>query len=98
MSNPAIYDNRQRDGIASLNKLAKQMCLLVNTFGPIIELKYRDNAAVLAALEVARAACTIAPALDPLVTTGGDNDIPTDTPGEIPGIDPTAPAPPVIPT
>jgi hypothetical protein len=98
MSNPAIYDNRQRDGLQSINKLAKQLCLLVNTFGPIIELKYRANPTVLAALEVARAACTIAPALDSVLVTGGDNDTPSDNPENIAGIDPTAPAPPVIPS
>lgn len=98
MSNPAIYDSRTRDGVASIRELAKKMCILVNTFGPIIELKYRANPAVLAALETARAACSIVPALEPLAVTGGDNDVPTDTPELIPGIDPTAPAPPTIPT
>lgn len=97
MSNPAVYDNYQRDGVSSLRELAKKMCLLVTTFGPIIELKYRDNAAVLAALETARAACSIVPALDGVLITGGDNDVPSNTPENIPGIDPTAPAPPVIP-
>ena len=97
MSNPAIYDNRQRDGLQSINKLAKQMCLLVNTFGPIIELKYRGNPAVLTALEVARTACTIVPSLDSVLIVGGDNDVPASDPADIVGIDPTAPAPPVIP-
>lgn len=97
MANPAIYDNRSRDGVQSLNKLAKQMCILVNTFGPIIELKYRANPAVLAALETARAACSIVPQLDSVLVSGGDNDVPSDNPELIPGIDPTAPAPPTIP-
>jgi hypothetical protein len=97
MSNPAIYDNYSRDGVSSLRELARKMCLLTNTFGPIIELKYRNNPAVLAALEAARAACTIVPALDAVGTTGYDNDVPLDNPELIPGINPTAPAPPTIP-
>lgn len=96
MSNPAIYDSRQRDGVASIRELARKMCLLVNTFGPIIELKYRANPAVLAALETARAACSIVPSLDAVLTPEGNNDEPIENPSGIPGVDPGAGAPPVV--
>lgn len=98
MSNPAIYDNRQRDGISSLRELARRMCMLVNTFGPIIELKYRNNPGVLEALNWARTACTMIPSLDEVSVITGDNDVPTDNPELIPGVNPSAPPPPAEPS
>lgn len=92
-----MYDNRQRDGISSLLKLAKQMCLLTNTFGPIIEKKYRNSPSVLAALEAARAVCAIVPALDTVANNPEGDYVPPEDPADWPGVDPSALPPYVEP-
>jgi hypothetical protein len=93
MSNMSVYDNRQRDGIASLQKTARTLCQLVNTFAPIIELKYRNNAAVLAFLNAAQNVCSQLPAMDAaLISTGASDDL-GENYSNIPGSDVSAPPP-----
>lgn len=97
MSNPAVYDSRTRDGLASLRKFARLICGVTSWAAPIIELKYRNNAAVLALLAACQEVCNLLPAADAALIEGGANDEILDDPLSIPGIDPAAPAPPAPP-
>lgn len=47
----------RRTGLPSLDKIAREMCRLIVTFTPIIRSLYPENAALLAALAAANAAC-----------------------------------------
>lgn len=96
MSNPAVYDNRQRDGVASIQKLARQMCGVVSWARPIIELKYRNNTAMLALLTACEALCAALPAADAALIPEGENDVPIENPELIPGTNPSAPAAPAV--
>jgi len=93
MTNPAVYDNRQRDGIASIQKFARVLCGIVTWAGPIIELKYRANPAVLALLLACKEVCNLLPAADAALAQSGMNDFPPEAVGTLPGTDPSAPAP-----
>lgn len=86
-----------RDGVTTLRQLARAVCVLVSTFGPLIERKYEDNEAIIDALNWARTACTIVPALDDALTPGGNNSEPVSDPTTIPGVRPSAPAPTPVP-
>lgn len=97
MSNPAVYDDRQRDGVASIQKYARILCGIVSWSAPIIELKYRNNAAMLALLEACKEVCNLLPAADAALITGGDNDPVIQDPALLPGVDPSAPPPPEPP-
>lgn len=94
MSNPAVYDGRQRDGVSSIQKLARQLCMIVGWAAPIIELKYRNNAAMLALLAAVKEVCNLLPAADAALIPSGDNSDPIEDPTTIPGVDVSAPAPP----
>lgn len=95
MTNPAVYDGRQRDGVASIQKFARILCTIVNWAGPIIELKYRANPAMLALLAACKAVCELLPAADASLMSGGMNDFPPEDVAELPGTDPSAPSPAV---
>jgi hypothetical protein len=97
MSNPAIYDSRERDGISTIRGLAVTMCRIVNTFGPIIELKYRANPAIQEALTWARTACTLVPDLDAVLIEPNDASTAPSNPASIPGSYDQAPLPPTTP-
>lgn len=86
-----------RDGVTSLRNLARAVCVLVSTFGPLIERKYEDNEQIMTALAWARTACTIVPSLDDVLTPGGNNSDPASDPTTIPGVRPSAPAPTPVP-
>lgn len=47
----------RRLGVPSLIDVAKEMCRLITLFSPIIQRAYPNNAALLAALAAANAAC-----------------------------------------
>lgn len=49
----------QRTGIPSLMEVARRLCLLITKFTPVIERLYGDNAALMAALAAANAACSV---------------------------------------
>lgn len=51
--------NRTRVGIPTLLLLSTALCRALTKFGHLIEEKYPDNAALLAALAAANAACSI---------------------------------------
>jgi hypothetical protein len=53
-----IFD-RKKDGIPTLAKIAQVMCRALGKFTPFIVQKYPDNAALLAALAAAQAACNV---------------------------------------
>lgn len=48
----------RRTGIPSLMEVARKMCLLITKFTPVIIKLYPENAALLAALAAANAACS----------------------------------------
>lgn len=96
MSNPAVYDNRQRDGIASIQKLARQVCGVVSWAAPIIELKYRDNDPILALLGACQSLCAALPAADAALVPGGDNSDAESDPTTIPGTRPSRPVAPAV--
>lgn len=49
----------RRTGVPTLLEVAQRLCDLVNRYGPIIALRYPTNAALLAALAAASAACSV---------------------------------------
>jgi len=49
----------QRTGIPTMIGVAKRLCYLINAFTPVIQKKYPTNAALLAALAAANAACAV---------------------------------------
>lgn len=49
----------RRTGVPSLLQVAKRMCDLLNKFSPVISTLYPSNAALLAALSAAEAACHV---------------------------------------
>jgi hypothetical protein len=83
-----------RDGTASIRKLAQQMCILVNTFEPIMRSNYGTNPTFLAALTAAKTACTLVPLLDELQVEFEPpvGDFPSGD--DIPGTNPGRPLPP----
>ena len=48
----------QKTGVPSLMAVAREMCRLIVNFTPVIERLYGDNAALMAALAAANAACS----------------------------------------
>jgi len=48
-----------RTGVPTLLKVAQRLCQLVNDYGPVIAVRYPTNAALLAALAAASAACAV---------------------------------------
>jgi len=97
VSNPAVYDNRSRDGLSSIQKIARQACSVANWAAPIIRLKYRATPAILALLEAVEALCVLLPDADAALLGMGDNSDPLEDPTGIPGVDPGAAAPPAPP-
>lgn len=98
MSNPAVYDNRTRDGLASIQKIARMACGVASWAAPIIRLKYRAQPAILALMDTIELLCSQLPAVDAALLDMGNNQDVIDDPTTIPGIDPGAlppPAPPV---
>lgn len=83
-----------RDGTASLRKLAQQMCSLVTTFEPVMRKNYGTNPTFLAVLETAKAACTLIPQLDELQAEFEPPSGDVVAPGDTPGINPDRPLPP----
>lgn len=55
---PVPLADREKDGVATLLKLARALCFAVNKFAPIIRAKYGSNAALMAALAAAETMCT----------------------------------------
>lgn len=51
------FNVNRRDGLFSLEKVARRMCQLITKFEPVIRELYPDNALLLAALAAAMAAC-----------------------------------------
>lgn len=49
----------RRDGLYSLDKVARNLCRLITAFTPTIQRLYPSNAALLAALAAANAACAV---------------------------------------
>jgi hypothetical protein len=47
----------RRTGIPSIHEAARELCRLVNKFRPLLTILYAENAALLAALAAAQAAC-----------------------------------------
>lgn len=56
----------QRTGLSTLHRVARELCRYIGLFTPIIQRLYGDNAALMAALSAANAACGV------LVTEIGD--------------------------
>lgn len=88
---------QERDGVQSIRELARKMCILVNTFGGVIERNFPDNAEMQTALVWARTACTIVPLLDDVIA-----DIPSSDPSPVdpalwPGINPDRHPAPELP-
>lgn len=86
----------QRNFAASLKELAQKICIGVNTFGPLLEEFLSGSPEGIAALEWARAACTIVPNLDDIINDAANYDPPGSDPTTWPGTDPSAP-PAVLP-
>lgn len=78
----------ERDGTASLREIAQKVCVLVSTFGPIIERQWSTEPSVMTALAWARTACTIVPGLDEAFATIPNGD-PSPEDGALwPGVNP----------
>lgn len=48
-----------RTGVPTLQRVAQELCKYIVRFTPIIRLAYPQNAAILAALDAALAACSV---------------------------------------
>lgn len=48
-----------RTGVPTMIQVARRLCLLIVNFTPIIQKTYPENAALLAALAAANAACSV---------------------------------------
>jgi len=87
-----------RDGLDKLVKLGKLMCATVVAFTPLLKAKYPDNTTIDALIVAIAAVCTLLPDVEnEFLMEGGTNEIPTDTPELIPGINPGLPAAPPDP-
>lgn len=53
------FNVNRRDGLYSIGKVARILCRLITDFEPVIRRLYPDNAALLAALAAAMAACQV---------------------------------------
>jgi hypothetical protein len=62
----------QRNGVPSMLKIATKLCQLIVKFTPVLTLQYPTNAALLAALAAANAACSELNAQLALVREYGD--------------------------
>jgi hypothetical protein len=91
VANPAMYDNVQRDGFATITKLARLICVANNTFGWILRNKFRAAPPVLLLLDTLDAVCAALPAAASYINTGGNNADPISDPTTIPGVDVGAP-------
>lgn len=89
--NDAVYDNVQRDGLASITKFARIICQLRYTFGPILRLKYRANPSIQALLDALDGVCALLPQAEASLIVGGDNSDPISDPTTLPGVDLSAP-------
>jgi len=91
-------EDRQRDGAASIVELARKICAITQTFGFVIEAKYPVGTPVRTLYIAATGLCAlIPPAQDALYDPQGGNEIPTDEPSNIPGINPARPPRPDLP-
>lgn len=81
----------ERDGTASIRELAKKMCTLVATFGPIIEKQWGSNVEMMAALTWAKAACTIVIQMDEAFLDIPSGDPLPEDPANRPGVNPDKP-------
>lgn len=88
---------QERDGMQSIRELARKMCVLVNTFGGVIEKNFPGNEGVETALLWARTACTIVPLLDDAIEDIPNSDPSPDDPALWPGINPDRNPPPALP-
>lgn len=86
-----VYDGVQRDGFATIMKLARLICTANNTFGYILRNKKRDFPAIQALLDALDLVCAALPAAAADMITGGNNDAPLEDPTTIPGVDTSAP-------
>lgn len=86
-----------RDGIKKLVTLAKAMCTTVALFSALILKKYPDNELISSLLAAIAVLCALIPEVEAefLVDTG-NNDPALEDPGDLPGIDPSAPPAPDI--
>lgn len=55
---PVPLADREKDGVSTLLKLARQLCAAVNKFAPIIRAKYPSNVTLMAALAAAEVMCS----------------------------------------
>lgn len=88
---PSIYDDVQRDGLATITKLAKQICTANASFGYILRLKFRATPEIQLLLDTLDAVCGLLPQAQASLIVGGNNDAPSADPTTIPGIDVSAP-------
>lgn len=87
-----------RDGLDKLVKLGKVMCRTVAAFTPILIKKYPDNPTIIALLSAINGVCLLLPEVEnEFLTEEGTNDIPLETPEDIPGINPGLPDAPALP-
>lgn len=81
----------ERDGTASLRDLAKKMCQIVATFGPLIEKQWQGNPNMETAMAWAKVACSIVPSFDLAFDSIPSGDpLPSD-PADRPGVNPDKP-------
>lgn len=89
---------KERDAGNKIVQAAKILVTLVTTFGGYLKQKYGATSAIGLLVDAIIALGALLPDADALVVEyAGENEVPETTPGEILGINPTAPAPPPPP-
>lgn len=88
---------QNRDGVASIRELARKVCVLVNTFGPVIERQYPSSPELTAALAWARAACEMTVSWDNILAEDPSYEPSPEDPALWPGVYPGRPAVPPLP-
>jgi len=85
----------QRDGGNKIVMAARALVILVNTFAGVLVQKYGATSAIGLLITAIQNLAPLLPAADAqVIEYGGNNEDAAENPGDIPGIDPSAPAPP----
>lgn len=89
------YIDFQRDGMKKIIDFGRTLCRLVQTFKPIIIVKYADKPTIIALIVAIESVCALLPEAqnDFLALDLNQSEPPEDT-GEMSGIDPAAPPAP----
>jgi len=89
------YADWKKDGLTTVIRLARGLCVVINRYGGVIKSKFSENAAIVALVVAAEALCAALPeAQAEFDAFPSDDPLPPADPSMTAGIDENAPAPP----